>query len=147
MQIVVGLCLLTENQINSAVFALLYACSVMADSLGPHRLSTLWSVACQTPLSVEFSRQEYRNGLFPPPGGLHNPGVEPLYPVSLALAGGFFTTEPAEKLHVKIRWAQSPCSTKKKKVAFKKVKRFQKATLWMELEQCYDHGEYKMQTP
>ena len=38
----------------------------------------LWTVACQAPLSVGFSRQEYWNG-FPcsPQGALPNPGIEP----------------------------------------------------------------------
>ena len=32
---------------------------------------TLWAVACQTPLYMGFSRQEYWIGLpFPPPGDL-----------------------------------------------------------------------------
>ena len=45
------------------------------------------------------SRQEYWSGLpFPPPGDFPHPGVEPAYPVSPALAGGFFTTEPQGKL-------------------------------------------------
>ena len=53
---------------------------------------TPWTVAYQAPLSKGFSRQEYWSGLpFPSPGYLPNPGLEP---VSLALAGGFFTTEP-----------------------------------------------------
>ena len=40
-----------------------------------------------------FSRQEYWSGLpCPPPGNLPDPGIEPLSPVSPALAGGFFTT-------------------------------------------------------
>ena len=48
--------------------------------------------SCQAPLSMELSRQEYWSGLpFPPPGDLPDPGIEP---VSLALAGGFFTTSP-----------------------------------------------------
>ena len=52
--------------------------------------ATPWTVACQVPLSVGFSRQEYWNGLpSPPPGNLPNPGIEP---ASLALAGVFFTT-------------------------------------------------------
>ena len=39
---------------------------------------TLWTVACQTPLSVGFSRQENGRGLpCPPPGGLLDPGMEP----------------------------------------------------------------------
>ena len=49
---------------------------------------TPWTVACQAPLSMRFSRQEYWNGLpFPFPGDLLNPG---LYLASPALAGGFF---------------------------------------------------------
>ena len=37
-----------------------------------------WTVACQVPLSMEFSRQEYWIGLpFPSPRGLPNPGIEP----------------------------------------------------------------------
>ena len=46
-----------------------------------------------TPLSMEFSRQEYWNGLlFPTPGALSNLGIKSRFLVSLALAGGFFTT-------------------------------------------------------
>ena len=42
-----------------------------------------------------FPRQEYWSGLpFPSPGDLPNPGIKP---ASLALAGGFFTTEPPGK--------------------------------------------------
>ena len=55
-----------------------------------------WTVALQAPLSMGFPRQEYWNGLpFPSPGDLPNPGIKL---VSLALAGGFFTTEPPRKL-------------------------------------------------
>ena len=37
-----------------------------------------WTVACQAPLSMEFSRQEYWSGLpFPTPGDLPDPGIEP----------------------------------------------------------------------
>jgi len=44
---------------------------------------------------MEFSRQEYRNGLpFPSPGDLPDPRIEPESP---ALAGRFFTTEPSGK--------------------------------------------------
>ena len=52
---------------------------------------TQWSVACQAPLSMGFSRQEYQSGLsFHTPGNLPDPGIKP---VSSALAGGFFTTK------------------------------------------------------
>ena len=50
-------------------------------------------VARQAPLSIEFSRQEYWNGLqFPKPGDPPHPGIEPMSLASPALAGGFFTT-------------------------------------------------------
>ena len=43
--------------------------------------ATPWTVACQAPLSTEFSRQEYWSGLpFPSPGDLPNPGAEPRSP-------------------------------------------------------------------
>ena len=45
----------------------------------------------KAPLSMGFSRQEYWSGLlYPPPGDLSDPGIEPR---TAALAGGFFTTE------------------------------------------------------
>ena len=51
-------------------------------------LPTPWTVACQAPLSVGLSRQEYWSGLpFPLPGDLPDRGKEPLSP---ALAGRFF---------------------------------------------------------
>ena len=44
-------------------------------------LATPWSVAHQAPLSLEFSRKEYRSGLLlPSPGNLPDPGVETLSP-------------------------------------------------------------------
>ena len=50
--------------------------SVVADSLWPP-----WAVACQAPLSMVFSRQEYWSGLpCPSPGDLPNPGIKPLSP-------------------------------------------------------------------
>ena len=49
-----------------------------------------WTVACQAPLSMGFSRQEYWIRLpCPPLGDLPNPGI---HPVSPELAGRFFTT-------------------------------------------------------
>ena len=41
-------------------------------------LATPWTVACQAPLSMGFSRQEYWSGLpFLSPEDLLNPGIEP----------------------------------------------------------------------
>ena len=59
---------------------------------------TLWAVACQAPLSMGFSRQEYWRGLsWPPPGDLPNPKIEPMSPVSPALASRFLPAEPLGK--------------------------------------------------
>ena len=53
-------------------------------------LVTPWTIACQIPLSMRFSRQEYWSGLLcPPTGDLSDEGIEPASP---ALAGGFFIT-------------------------------------------------------
>ena len=55
--------------------------------------ATLWTVAHQAPLSMEFSRQEHWSGLpCPPPGDLPGPGMEPGSLLSSALAGRLFTT-------------------------------------------------------
>ena len=65
---------------------------------------TAWSVACQDPLSMGFSRQEYWSGLpCPPPGDLPDPGIEPASPASPALAGGFFTTSAEALIDVYIQ--------------------------------------------
>ena len=61
---------------------------------------TPWAVVCQTPLSMEFSRQEYWRGLpFPPPGDLSNPGIEPR---SLALQVDSLPPETPEKPHYRV---------------------------------------------
>ena len=59
---------------------------------------TLWTVACQAPLSMGFPTQECWNALpFLPPGDLLDPGIEPAHLASPALAGGFFTTSTTWK--------------------------------------------------
>ena len=46
-----------------------------------------------------FPKQEYLDGLqFPSQGDLSDPGIEPMSPVSPALAGGFFTRVTWEAL-------------------------------------------------
>ena len=63
------------------------------------------TVASQAPLSMGFSRQEYWSELtFPSSGDLPDPGIEPR---SLALAGGFFTTEPPGKPSLLTLWKES----------------------------------------
>ena len=63
--------------------------------------ATPWIAARQAPLSMEFSRQEYWSWLpFPSPADLPHPGIEPASPMTPALAGVFFTTEPPGKLNI-----------------------------------------------
>ena len=72
------------------IMLLLFSRQVMSNSLQPP-----WTVARQTPLSMGFPRQEYWSGLpFSSLGDLPNPGIKPLSP---ALPGRFFTTEPPGK--------------------------------------------------
>ena len=66
-------------------------CSAASD------FATWWTVTCQAPLSMGFSRQEHWNVLpFSSPGDLPNPEMEPVSP---ALLGRFFTTELPGKPH------------------------------------------------
>ena len=60
-------------------------------------LVTPWTVACQAPLSMAFSRQEYWSRLpFPSLGDLPNPGLEPRSP---ALQADSLPTELQGKPH------------------------------------------------
>ena len=60
--------------------------------------ATPWTVAHQAPPSVGFSKQEYWSGLlFPSPGDLADPGIEP---GSLALqADALLSESPGEPLY------------------------------------------------
>ena len=54
----------------------LFVCVLVA--LSCPTLVTPWTIACQAPLSMGFSRQEYWTGLpFPSPRDLPDPGIEP----------------------------------------------------------------------
>ena len=56
---------------------------------------TPWTVAYETPPTMEFSRQEYWNRLpFPSPGDLPNPGIKPGCP---ALQADALPSEPPRK--------------------------------------------------
>jgi len=62
-------------------------------------LTTQWTVACQAPPSMEFSRQEYWSELpFPSPGDFPDLGIEP---GSLALQADFFNSLSYEENSVK----------------------------------------------
>ena len=57
-----------------------YRCAFLLSRFSHFQLCvTLWIVACQSPISMGFSRQAYQSGLpRPPPGDLSNLGIEPL---------------------------------------------------------------------
>jgi len=69
---------------------------ICAQLLSPVQLfETPWTVACQAPLSMEFSRQEYWSGLqFPPPGDPPYPGIEPVFFTYLVLQMDSLPAEP-----------------------------------------------------
>ena len=56
-----------------------------------------WTVVHLAPLPMEFSRQEYWNGLLcASPGSLPKPGIEPMSLTPLALVGRFTTAPPGK---------------------------------------------------
>ena len=70
--------------------------SVISDS------AILWTVACQAPLSMGFSKQKHWSGLpCPPPGDLPNLGVKCMSLKCPALAGMFFTINDTREAHLK----------------------------------------------
>ena len=79
------------QQFHSWVYACMLSCIQL--------FATLWTVAHQAPLSMEFFRQEYWSLLpFLTPGDLPNPGIKSTSP---ALVGSFFTIVPPGKPHSK----------------------------------------------
>ena len=72
---------------------LMSVCGVKLLQFCPTLYNPMDDIARQAPLSMGFSRQEYRSGLpFSPPRGLLDPGIQPMSVTSPAVAGGFFTT-------------------------------------------------------
>ena len=78
-----------KKNTHVCMFLLFNRC-VMSDSF-----ATPWTAVFQAPLSMGYPRQECWSGFsFPSPGDLPNLGIKPVSP---ALAGRFFTTEPPGK--------------------------------------------------
>ena len=66
--------------------AFICVCLIVSDFF-----ATPWTVAHQASLSMEVFRQEYLSGLpCPPPWGLPNPGIEPMYPAAPILQADSF---------------------------------------------------------
>ena len=67
--------------------------------------ATSWTVSLRTPLFLGFSRQENQRGLpCPPPGDLSDPGIEPMFLMSPALAGRFFMFRTMWKRDSRLLW-------------------------------------------
>ena len=88
---VIWLCSMTRDStftstLSSALHAkLLQLCLTLCNPMD--------CIACQTSLSMRFSRQEYWSGLpFPPPGDLPASRIKLVSLMSPALSGKFFTT-------------------------------------------------------
>ena len=61
---------------------------------------TLWIIACQAPLSIGLSWQQYWSGLpFPTPGDLPDPGIKPGSP---ALQADALPSEPPGGINFRI---------------------------------------------
>ena len=79
--------------------------------------ATLWSIACQAPLSMGFPRKEHWSGLsFPPPGDLPNPRIEPVSPEAPALQADFFflITEPPGKTWCRVTKRVTVCKVRQR---------------------------------
>ena len=70
--------------------------------------ATPWTVACQAPLSMEFSRKEYWSGLpFPSAGDLPDPGIElACFMSKLHWQVGSLPLVPPGKPNLTITWSQ-----------------------------------------
>ena len=84
-------------------------CAVLNCFSGVQLFATLYTIIHQALLSMEFSRQEYWNGLLcPPPGDLSDPGIESL--MSPALVEGFFTTSITWEAKINFQFSHSVMS-------------------------------------
>ena len=84
---------LQKNRTNRIIWVC--ACACIPSLYCVWLFETPWTVTHQTPLSKGFFKQEYWSGLpFPTPVNLPDPGIKPTSPVTLALGGKCFTTEP-----------------------------------------------------
>ena len=84
---------MTKNSPLSAILAVSPGSDLVANSCPTPE--TQQTEACQAPVSMGFSRQEYWSVLpFPSPGDLPNPGIKPRFP---ALQADSLPTELQEK--------------------------------------------------
>ena len=61
---------------------------------------TLWTISCQAPQSMGFSKECWSGLPCSPPGDLPSPGIELVSSGTPALAGGFFTISTTWKVQL-----------------------------------------------
>ena len=73
-----------------------FTCVCVLSHFSVRLFATLWTVACQVPLSMGFSRQEYWSTGLPCPalGDLPDPGIWTCVSSGSCIADGFSTAEP-----------------------------------------------------
>ena len=92
-------------------------------------LSTPWTVACQSPLSKRFFRQEHQSGLpCPPPGDLSNPENEP---ASLCLLHWQVSSSPLAWPGKPSLYIWGPKNTQRNKKKKQQIKKN-----WVQVIQC-----------
>ena len=88
-------CPRTKEKMLKTKYGSIVASEIFSLEVVSTSFPTPWTVACQAPLFMEFSRQEYWSGLpFPSSWVFPDPGIKP---TSSALQGRFLTTEPLGK--------------------------------------------------
>ena len=93
----VEICILISNMLHCKCncFLLVLVICMLSHFIHVVFFATPWTTACQAPLSMGFSRQEFWNGfLCPPARNLPGPGIEPASPVSPAFQVDSLPTEP-----------------------------------------------------
>ena len=95
------LVILKSSGISLLSLLFVFSCPVMSE----------WTIACQASLFMGFPREDYWSGVpFPSPGDLPDPEIEPVSP---ALAGRFFTTEPPGKVFSLCKFPGKQLQTRK----------------------------------
>ena len=117
LQLVSAASLWISNTSSSFLFLLIQF--MRACMLSPfsqvHLYVTPWTVACQAPLSMGFSRQEYCGKLpYPPWRDLPNSGIKPAFPVAPALQVDSLPLSHQGSLRQPVRDFKKPNQKKKK---------------------------------
>ena len=88
---------------------------LFSHKVASNSFATPWTLDHQAPLSMGFTRQEYWSWLpFPSPGDLPDQGIAPVSP---AVTGRFFTTEPPGKPKEELNYEKTWNKEQKSEIA------------------------------